>query len=98
MRIAFDVYKNAPGEEETSHPARLPNLCFCLRFLLFVEAVPGKYYALFVWNCFLEQKGVISRQSAVKCELARQIFHLCFGWGSMVSGWLDCEWKTVTRD
>lgn len=35
---------------------------------------------------FWKRKGVISRQSAVMCELARQVLHLCFGWGSMVSG------------
>lgn len=47
---------------------------------------------------FWKRKGVISRQSAVMCKLARQVLHLRFGWGSMVSGWLDCEWETVTRD
>lgn len=47
---------------------------------------------------FWKRKGVISRQSAVMCELARQVLHLCFGWGSMESGWLDREWETVTRD
>lgn len=67
MGRAFDVYKNAPGEEETSRPARFPNLCFCLRFLLFVDAVPGKYCALFVWNCFLEQERY--NQQSICCNV-----------------------------
>lgn len=47
---------------------------------------------------FWKRKGVISRQSAVMCELARRVLHLCFGWGSVVSDWLDCGWESVTRD
>lgn len=44
-----------------------PTYVFIWVFFLFVEAVPGKYYALFVWNCFLEEERC--NQQAICCNV-----------------------------
>lgn len=96
--MAFDVYKNAPGKEEPSHLPDFPTCVFICVFYCLWKLSQANTTPYLFGVVFWKRKGVISRQSAVMCELAKQVVHLYFGWGSMVSGLLDCEWETVTRD